>query len=552
MKNKTFSFLFFCLVLTPFLYPLSSYCQKKYDSTSHYYKLILNPKSGEDLPKAINFYSSKKEKDYRVKDTLNLLHDLRMIAIAEFKIGNIYNSEVAAVEALSLVDRLPSLDTLKHTRIAILNQLGIIYRSNKNYEKALDVYNNVLELHPSHKDSITIINNKGNIYKDQHKYAEALRQYRILINDKTHINDSLQLALVLDNLGFVQSKLGDPEALLNLNKALQIRERYNELGKTYSSYKNLALYYFDRNDRKQAFLFANTAYQTAQAHGGITYLQDALSLFAIMDDDPKIVAFKKITDSIAQEKQLAENKNAFIKYNFEKEQKNTVAAQLKHKEERAQKVMYMSLGIFATTLAVFIIFLLKVRHKKEKIRQVYTTEARISKKVHDEVANDLYHVMVKLQQNSSPKEEVLDAIENIYNKTRDISKENSAVEVSENFTEQLSDLLLSYKNEQTAVITKSISKMNWNAVSDLKKIAIYRVLKELMTNMSKHSRASLVALSFTQNSNKINIAYSDNGVGCQIKNKNGLQNAENRIQTLNGTIIFESKPNEGFKAKITL
>ncbi len=329
MKNKIFSFLFFCIVLTLLLYPLSSYCQKKYDSTAHYYKLILNPKSSEDLPKAINFYTNKKEKDYRAKDTLNLLHDLRMIAIAEYNIGNIYDSEEAAVEALSLVDALPNLDTLKQTRIAILNQLGIIYRSNKNYEKALDVYNNVLELHPSHKDSITIINNKGNIYKDQHKYAEALLQYRILQNDKTHIIDSLQLALVLDNLGFVQSKLGDPEALLNLNKALQIRERYNELGKTYSSYKNLALYYFDRNDRKKALHFANTAYQTAQAHGGITYLHDALSLFAIMDDDPKIVAFKKITDSIAQEKQLAENKNAFIKYNVEKEQKNTAAAQLK-------------------------------------------------------------------------------------------------------------------------------------------------------------------------------------------------------------------------------
>src|SRR5690606_739474 len=103
-------------------------------------------------------------------------------------------------------------------------------------------------------------------------------------------------------------------------------------------------------------------------------------------------------------------------------------------------------------------------------------------------------VMVKLQQNVSPKEDVLDDIENIYNKTRDISKEISAVEVNENFPEQLSDLLLSYNNEETAVITQNISKMNWKMVSDLKKIAIYRVLKELMTNMSKHSRATLVAL----------------------------------------------------------
>src|SRR5690606_41318981 len=60
--------------------------------------------------------------------------------------------------------------------------------------------------------------------------------------------------------------------------------------------------------------------------------------------------FKKITDSIAEEKQVAENKNAFIKYNVEKERNNTVEAQLNHKEEKAQKLLYMSLGIFASTL----------------------------------------------------------------------------------------------------------------------------------------------------------------------------------------------------------
>lgn len=551
MKSKIFSFLFFCIVLAPLLYPLSSYCQARNDSTVHYYKLVLNPKSSEDLPKAINFYKNKKEKDYRVKDTLNLLHDLRMIALAEYKIGNIYDSEEAAVEALSLVDRLPNLDTLKQTRIAILNQLGIIYRSNKNYEKALEVYNNVLKLHPSHKDSITIINNKGNIYKDQHRYAEALRQYRILQNDKIHIDDSLQLALVLDNLGFVQSKLGDPEALFNLNKALQIRERYNELDKTYSSYKNLTIYYFDRSNRKQALHFANTAYQTAQAINSITYLQDALSLFAIMDEDPKIVAFKKITDSIAQEKQLAENKNAFIKYNVEKERKNTMAAQLLQEKEKGQKLLYMTLGIFILITAVLAILWLRARHKKEKIRQVYNTEARISKKVHDEVANDVYQLMAKIQANTND-EKLLDDLEKIYNKTRDISKENSAIEIEANFSGQLNDLLITYQNEKVTITSRNISKIEWDGISEIKKTTIYRVLQELMTNMKKYSEASAVVLNFQQDNKKLNIEYADNGIGCTLKNKNGLQNAENRIHAINGTITFDSEPGKGFRSKIII
>ncbi|OIP47450.1 MAG: hypothetical protein COZ16_08105 [Flavobacteriaceae bacterium CG_4_10_14_3_um_filter_31_253] len=56
-------------------------------------------------------------------------------------------------------------------------------------------------------------------------------------------------------------------------------------------------------------------------------------------------------------------------------------------------------------------------------------------------------------------------------------------------------------------------------------------------------------LAFDQDE-KLTINYSDNGVGCILKKGNDLQNTENRIQANNGTIIFESHPNEGFKAKI--
>jgi signal transduction histidine kinase len=475
-----------------------------------------------------------------------------MIALAEYKIGNIYDSEVAAVRALSLLDNLRHRDTLKQTRIAILNHLGIVYRSSKNYEKAIDTYNNLLELSPSTKDRITIINNKANIFKDQRKYAQALKQYQILINNKITITDSLQLALVLDNMGFVQSKLGDPEALPNLIKALRIRESYKELDKTYSSYKNLTIYYFDRNDRYQALHFANLAYQTAKALNGITYLQDALALFAIIDEDPKIVQFKEITDSIASEKQMAQNKNALLKYNVENERKNTLAAKLLQEKEKGQKRLFMILGISIFIFAVLVIRHLRGRHKKEKIIQVHKTEARISKKVHDEVANDVYQLMAKVQGTVHDKEALLDDLENIYNKTRDISKENSAIEIGADFSEQLNDLLLTYQTDVTAISTRNLVTLDWETIPKIKKETVYRVLQELMTNMKKHSNASAVLLTFQQKGKNITIDYTDNGIGCTLKNKNGLQNAENRIQAIKGTITFESELGNGFRSKISI
>ena len=68
--------------------------------------------------------------------------------------------------------------------------------------------------------------------------------------------------------------------------------------------------------------------------------------------------------------------------------------------------------------------------------------------------------------------------------------------------------------------------------------------------MKKHSQATLVSLTFKNFEKKIVIIYSDNGVGAYNRSiilKNGLQNVENRIKTINGNIIFDSNSKTGFK-----
>lgn len=56
--------------------------------------------------------------------------------------------------------------------------------------------------------------------------------------------------------------------------------------------------------------------------------------------------------------------------------------------------------------------------------------------------------MAKIQGKTTGQEELLDDLEKIYNRTRDISKENSAIEIEEDFSSQLNDLLLNYQNEK--------------------------------------------------------------------------------------------------------
>ena len=551
MKNQSFSFLFF-FILSSFGSLNSIHAQTHHDTLNNYYKAIVNPNRETDIFQAINFYTLKKAQDLKKNDTLGVLKDLRLIALGHYSNGNIFDSEIAAVEGLSLLDRYSKKDTVYDGRKALYNQLGVIYRETKKYEKALEIYDLSLTYSKKKSDSITLINNKANIYKDFGKYQKAADQLNVAYKKIGNDTSSLQFAMIIDNLGYVQSKLENTEALPNLKKALKIREASNYLPGLYSSYKNLALYYFDRNDKTQALNFANKAYEVANSLKSATYLQNALSLYAIMNDDPKFVQFKKITDSIAEEKQLAENKNAFIKYNVANEKKRTADALLEGEREKNQKLIFLILGIIILLSSIFIYFALRIRHKKEKILQVHKTEARISKKVHDEVANDVYQLMAKLQGKYKDDETIMDALETIYNKTRDISKENSAIEIEADFNEQLNDLLLSYQTETTAISTRNLAILDWKIVPTIKKETVYRVLQELMTNMKKHSGATAVLLNFRQQGKNISIAYSDNGKGCTLKNKNGLQNAENRIQAIKGTIIFESEPGNGFRSKISI
>ena len=554
MKPIKISFLFFNTIKIVLLFCTAtfSFAQTEIDSSLYYYNAIIAPELPEDLPSAINYYIKKKQQNLNTKDTLKAISNLRLLAMGEFKIGNNSESENHIVEALELIESMAFMDTLINARVGLNNQLGRIYRASRNYPAAQKYFNKALAIAKKAKDSIIILNNKANVYKDELDYKNAIDIYTILYQKSLKTQDSLQIALVLDNLGYVQSKTNSPEALGNLKKALKIRKNKNYLVGLHSSNSHLAEYYLDRNDTAQAITYSKNALNLANTVNSSSLKLDALSLFMRMDKNPFVNEYKRLADSISNVKQLVENKNAYLKYNVAEEQKKTQASQLLQEIESRKRLIYQFLALFILLALIASYFIFRYRYKKAKIEEVYKTETRIAKKVHDEVANDMYKVMTSLENNPSIDIGVLDDLERIYSKTRDISRENSAIDLHQDYGLQLNDLLVGYKNQSVTIVTRNLSKIDWKDVSEIKKTAIYRVLQELMTNMRKHSMASSVALIFTQVGSKIVIKYRDNGIGCDLFKKNGLQNTETRIKSINGTISFESKKNDGFKATIII
>jgi signal transduction histidine kinase len=554
MKYRYTSSLFFIVLFISLFFLDCGHvaAQQPIDSATYYRQKILNPTSENDLNSAYTYYENQINKNLVTNDTIAAIRSLRYFASAQFDLGLLYEAEVSAVKAFLLVKDLPINPITNEIKKGLNNQIGVVYRELENTEKAIAYNKRSLSFSANAGDSLTLRNNLANVYLDMGEFELAEQELQLVYKRRLKLDDTFELARALDNLSFVQGKLNLPSALKNAQIALDMRLELKDTKGLFSSYRHLTYYYLDRNEKTQAREYAEKCYEIAKSLKSSSFLVEALSFFVALDDEPKVIAYKRITDSISTAKQLKQNKYAAMKFDLSEEKEKTEVTKLLNEAQKRKTLVAQGIGVIVLLSGIFFFFILRMNHRKENIKQIYKTEARISKKLHDEVANDVYHVMSKLQNKDSDQEQVLDDLEDIYKRTRDISKENSIIDLDEHFEVTLSDLLLSYQSSDTTIITKNITKIDWNVVSEIKKTTLYRVLQELMTNMKKHSHATLVAVVFSSTNNKIKIDYTDNGAGCDLKKQNGLRNTENRIETIKGTISFESEKDNGFKATITI
>ncbi len=562
MKENKTSFLFFYFIvlntLCAFNYNLISQTIK--DSTLFYYKSITEITDINTTSNAFDFFDKKTKEALLVNDTIKAAYYLELVSLGQLKMGYLHECETSTIKALSFLDVIKNNLLTKDARERLLNQLGILYRKLEDFNNSNKFYTQALKLNNDNfLAKMAIINNIANNFADQGHYDKAINELHKYYSNVLDIKNSNAKATYLDNIGYYQSKLNNSNALKNMEMALDIRLLLKDLTGLFSSYRHLSLYYSNKSNKEKALKYSKKAKNISDSLNSPIFQQEALKLNLRLENNSNFKKFIELNESIEKENQLRKNKFAAIKYNVSEKEKIInekelllKSSELEKEKEKKFKLIYLFIGVSGFLISIFTFFIIKSKHKKEKIQQVYITETRISKKIHDEVANDVYRVITKLQENSSIKENILDDLDNIYSRTRDISRENSAFDVNDHFEVTLNDLFISYKNDDINIITKNIPKINWNAIEALKKITLYRVLQELMVNMKKHSQATNVALTFNEFNNKINITYSDNGIGCKIKKGNGLLNMENRIKSIKGTIIFESEINKGFKAKITV
>jgi signal transduction histidine kinase len=119
----------------------------------------------------------------------------------------------------------------------------------------------------------------------------------------------------------------------------------------------------------------------------------------------------------------------------------------------------------------------------------------------------------------------------------------------------LEDIAQSLKAEGYE-LTLEINKLPPN-IENTKEVMIYRLVQEIISNIRKHANASTILLQVLGFKNEINLIVEDNGDGFDyekavIKDGLGLKSINSRVDFLDGTIEWDTKPGNGTSISINI
>jgi len=463
--------------------------------------------------------------------------------------GNYFKSQDFSLHANRLFN---TDDTAQYYHISDnFNNLGMISNNLKKYDESKNYYKSALNYSEGEKEKLTIIKNIANAYKEEKKYPEAIKIYDSIIPIAKKLDEKLYGRLLsnLSNVKWLNDKNYNPEPLQL--QALKIQEKTDDKMGQNASYAHLANYY-NNIDSQKALLYSNMMYEIANKIESVDDKLEALQKITFFDNKNFPENFNQyisLRDSVQTARNIDNDKFATIVYDVEETKTKNA------KNETQIQKQYFLLASLALLIIVISVWFRKrqIRLKQEKELEVKNTELRYSKKVHDKVANKVYHVMSEVENTENMNKEVLlYKLDGIYQISRDISYEKNDVALEHNFSQHLSQMLKSYSSENIKVPIIGNEESLWKDVADHSKVEVFYILQELMTNMKKHSKADKVRLDFSRENNQINIVYSDNGIGIpEFSPKNGLQNTESRINSIGGTINFDTKTRNGLKITLS-
>lgn len=567
----------------------SSYVANTHYTIAEYYR-----KSTPLTDSAFYYYHNAEKIFKRLNAKYELALTLYGIAVMQKNEKDFVGSEVNCFESLALLASLKETNDIIQKKSFVYNNLGIIFKELDNFEASISYHKKALELKERLKgdniESINISNNNiANVYKSAKKYDLAIEYYNKILLDKKFIKKYRSIyALVLDNYAHTLFVTKQPDKLPELYfEALRISDSINYRG--YNSIiinQHLAEYFNENGKKELAKYYAYTAKNISEKYHNDDLLKSLFILSKVEEGDIAINFLNdyiKLNDSLQKNERNIRNKFARIRFETNQIQKENI----QFAKERSW-LFILSVVLIIASFLLYLVITQRNKNKElqfiqaqqetneeiynlmlsqnEKIEEARTLEKkRVSQELHDGVLGRLFGARLSLDSLNmnntmeaiQTRSQYISELKTIEDDIRKVSHELNTDFVSgAGFIDIIKTLVvtqtdvykLAYKLEQT-------NEINWDEVSNKKKIHIYRIIQETLHNIYKHAHATQVTIDFKLIGSTIVLTIIDDGAGFEVtkaKSGIGLKNMHSRINEINGAIHINSIKNKGTTVSIEI
>ncbi len=486
----------------------------------------------------------------------------------------------------------------------INNKSGLIsnYNSLANYYSldnknlALDYYKKALNILKEQRDGIKsgILNmNVGNLFSAEDfegmNYDSAVYYYLNALESFQKVNDSSNLSLLYNNLGFLYEKEGNYSAsIANYKKSIYLKSELEDLHGLATSRLNLGNVYLKQNRFKESLEQYEKSLELSESIGDSNLkmhlysnmVKAKMGIGAVEEASLLFQKYNNLRDSLFDQDKMEEIKDLETRYETARKEEEIRAQRIAIERENFQKNLFLSLSILLVILMLSTIwfFIQKQKYlkqlKNEEIANMRTEQElkelnammhgqeeernRIASDLHDRLGARLSSIKLLFQSSDIPAaaDKVLQNINEAIKETREISHNLSTDLLSRFGLETaLKDTIRTINEAEKIKADLSIYGLQNRLSVDIER-NIYHIILELINNTIKHAKANLINLQISQSENEINVFYEDDGVGFDVQivadSGMGMRSIYARVNTINGAVYFNSKPGGGINVVLSI
>lgn len=222
-----------------------------------------------------------------------------------------------------------------------------------------------------------------------------------------------------------------------------------------------------------------------------------------------------------------------------------------HQTQNRLNLGYDTLLYCSLILIIIAVFLIVEKAFKNKIdlhrlKVMNEEQSKISRNLHDGVAQDLAALKLYLEKEDLPKSKFY--AQQAFNEVRYMIGA-SHLDLNQNFEEIVKKLAATLEANYGISTKVYIGSTKLQSLSENVQIELIRILQEALSNISRHANASNVEIRFVDGIDDFRFIIKDDGKGfseeeVELKNKSdakkhyGVSNIKERVELLGGTVNF--------------